>query len=232
MATGTITYSTSNFRPLRIRARLQTGVISDQFLPLDAILYYHAVRDAYGEQDVTIPGASTIPEGGDVSLPLLKCEGPESRMWFYGCSFAQWPAHTVEDKTFYVKQARLHYSDMIGFQGRRGKIQNRRGPYKSYHVNVYYRHALHVDWYCVGDPAALRGLLRFCTNIGKKGSQGWGAVLDWEVTEWPEDWSIKDGSGRRVRAIPSSQGRGFLYGIRPSYWHRRHQFPCAMPDGA
>lgn len=217
------------FRPLRIRAYLQCGVISDKSIPLDAILYFHYVRDRYGEQDVTIPGQSMIPEGGDVSLPFQKIEGNEQKAWYYACSFARWPEETVEDRQFYVKQFRANKSDLIDFQGKRGRVYIERGRYKSYHINAYYRHALHIDWYAVGDPGAIRNALRFCTHLGKKTSQGWGAVKEWEVTDWPEDWSVKDGQGRLMRAIPSDRGN-FVCGIRPSYWHRKHQFYCLIPS--
>ena len=40
------------FKKLRIRAYLQTPVISDQYLPLDSILYYHLVRREVGEKRV------------------------------------------------------------------------------------------------------------------------------------------------------------------------------------
>lgn len=211
---------------LRIRAYLQTGVISDQFLPLDAVMYYHAVRDKYGEQDFSLPGRSTVRQWGMVSLPFER--RGDSRSWFYACSFAQWPEHTVEDKTFYVKQVRLQYSDMVDFRGKRGKIQNKRGRYKSYHVNIYYRHCLYLDWYAVGNKGDIERLLRFCTHLGKKTSQGWGSVSKWEVTSWPEDWSVCDASGRLMRAVPE-RNSSFIYGIRPSYWHKKHQFNCLMP---
>lgn len=218
------------FQPLRIRAYLQTGVISDKFLPLDAILYYHAVRQAFGEQDVSLPGESTVKHYGKVKLPFLMRNTNVEHQWYYACSFAQWPENTVEDKAFYVKQHRIAYSDLVDFKRKRGRIDNKRGRYKSYHVNVYYRHALHVDWYCVGDKEELLALLKFCTNIGKKAAQGWGAVKAWEVTEWPEDWSKKNSQGKLMRAIPANSGKGFVYGIRPSYWNRKHQFPCYMPE--
>lgn len=214
-------------QPLRIRAYLQTGVISDQFLPLDAVLYYHAVRDKFGEQHFSLSGRSTVREYGFVDLPFEK-KGDFPRLWFYACSFAQWPQKMIEDKTFYVKQTRVHYTDLIDFRGKRGKIQTKRGEYKSYHVNVYYRHCLYVDWYANGEKEEIINLLRFCTHIGKKTAQGWGSVKKWEVTEWPEDWSIHNSSGELMRAIPS-QGSGFLYGIRPSYWNSKHQFNCIMP---
>ena len=216
----------SDFKQLRIRAYLQTGVISDQFLPLDGILYYHLTRNIMGEQVISKPGESNVREGANITLPILKA-GPKNDAWFYHVSFAQWPQNTVEDKTFYVKRFDLQHSSLLSRKVKR--VDTTRGAYKAYHVDVYYRHALYVEWYCIGIKEELELLLRFCTHLGKKTAQGWGSVLSWEVIEWPEDWAIRGPGGKLMRAVPVL-GEGFLYGVRPSYWNSRHIFPCKMPE--
>lgn len=215
------------FQNLRIRAYLQTGVISDAYLPLDGILYYHLTRELMGVKDLSKPGESNVREGANITLPIKK-GGPKGDAWFYHCSFAQWPANTVEDETFYVKRFDLNHSDMIDIS-KKSKVQTSRGQYKAYHLNVFYRHALYVEWYAVGWKDQIEKLLQFCTNIGKKTTQGWGAVLRWEVIEWPEDWSVRGPGNRLMRNVPMRGERGLLYGIRPSYWNERHIFTCKMP---
>ena len=116
----------------------------------------------------------------NVTLPIKK-GGPKNEAWFYHCSFAQWPEHTVEDQAFYVKRFDLNHSGLIDRKTKR--IDTSRGQYKAYHVNVYYRHAEYVEWYCIGVPEKLVQMLRFCTHIGKKTAQGWGSVKEWEVKE-------------------------------------------------
>jgi len=211
-------------KPLRIRAYLQTGVISDQFLPLDSVLYYHKVRDVVGEQIVTKPGESAVREAQHVKLPFDKLG--RNDMWYYACSFAQWPDSMVEDSTFYVKKLDVKYIDLVNSGPK--KIQQSRGQYKAYHINVFYRHAQYIEWYCIGEKEEIEKLLRFCTHLGKKTVQGWGSVLRWEVTEWPDDWSVNGPGGKLMRAVPVRSG-GYLYGIRPSYWNERHIFRCRMP---
>lgn len=215
------------FQSLRVRAYLQTGVISDQYLPLDGVLYYHAVREKYGEQVATRPLKSTVPEWGKVVLPFLK-KSKQSNSWFYACSFAQWPEHTVEASQTYSKRFDTKYSDVIDFKGKVGKIPTSRGRFKNYHIKEYYRHALWVDWYALANKEELEKLLQFCTHLGKKTSQGFGSVLRWELTEWPEDWSVRGPQNKVMRAIPIPR-QGFLYGVRPSYWNPKHQFNCLMP---
>lgn len=214
------------FQNLRIRAYLQTGVISDHFLPLDAVLYTHCVRDEFGDKSISKSGESNVRAGANITLPIKK-GGPRNDAWFYHCSFAQWPDHAIECEDFYVKRLDLQHSDFIDIS-KKSKIQTSRGQYKAYHINVYYRHALYVEWYAVGWKDQIESLLRFCTHLGKKTAQGWGAVLKWEVIEWPEDWSVRGPGNKLMRPVPV-KGKGFLYGVRPSYWNNRHIFPCMMP---
>jgi len=216
----------SAFKQLRIRAYLQTGVISDQFLPLDGILYYHLVRREMGEQVITKPGESNIRESAGIQLPIKKA-GPQGDAWFYHISFAQWPENTIEDKTFFVKRFDLNHSSMLSDKIK--KVEISRGSYKAYHINIYYRHAEYVEWYCIGIPEKINELLKFCTHLGKKTAQGWGSVKEWEVIEWPEDWAIRGPGEKLMRAVPVLNS-GFMYGIRPSYWNPRHIFPCKMPE--
>lgn len=214
------------FQLLRIRAYLQTGVISDQFLPLDGIIYAQYVRDKIGERNFSLPLENSVPESQKIDLPFRKAN-TKSECWFYKCSFAQWPQGTVEDQQTYSKRFDLKYSGLVNFGNKKAHVDNQRGAYKSYHIKVYYRHALYVEWYADGDKEALQHVLRFCTHLGKKTSQGWGAVLRWEITEWPEDWSIRGMGNRLMRSVPAE--RGILYGLRPSYWLPKHQYPCALP---
>jgi len=219
----------NNFHQLRIRAYLQTGIISDQFLPLDSILYYHIVRREMGEKLISKPGESNIKQGALMNVPF-KIGGRKDETWFYHCSFAQWPDHVIEDSSFKVKQGDwLRHSDFLDEKTKRIDIQ--RGKFKAYHIKMYYRFANYVDWYCVGIPSKLMELLQFCTHLGKNTGDGWGAVKKWELTEWPEDWSIRGPQNKLMRNVPLNQeGKGFLYGIRPSYWNQRHIFVCKMPE--
>lgn len=217
------------FKNLRIRAYLKTGVISDQYLPLDGILYYHLVRREMGEELITKSRESNVRQGANITLPIKK-SGPKNEFWFYACSFAQFPESIVEDSSFKVKSGDWLRHD--NYFNAKKKIDTTRGKFKNAHIKLYYRHCTHIDWYCVGWPEKLAELLQFCTNIGKNAGDGWGEVLKWEITEWPEDWSIRGFNNKLMRNVPlkDQEGRGFLYGVRPSYWNTRHQFLCKMPE--
>jgi CRISPR type IV-associated protein Csf3 len=216
----------SAFRPLRVTACLQCGVVSDPYLPLDGVLYYVAHRERYGAQECTHPGQSNLPPGSAVTLPLARCEerGP---MWYYAASFAQWGPH-ADGQDHWNKRLDLSLARLIDFGGRRGTVDPASGRYKSYHMPVFYRHAVSVCWYVMGHQGQLEQLLRFATHLGKKTSQGWGAVLHWEVAPATEDWSVRGPGGQAMRAIPA--GRGILTGFRPSYWLPKNQTTCEVPE--
>lgn len=216
------------YQALKIRAYLQTGVISDQFLPLDGVIYYHAVREKMGEEIITKPMESSIRESQQIRLPFsLKLTNSEA--YFYSCSFAVWSPDVKEDHQSYSKRFDLKYSDVIDFGKKAGKIRLSAGRYKNYHIKVYYRTATYIDWYAHGEKEEIERLLKFVTHLGKKTVQGWGAVLRWDVEDWHEDWSVRGFEDNRLmRAVPV-KGDGFIYGVRPSYWNPKHQFPCKMP---
>lgn len=216
----------SDFSPLKITARLQCGVIADGGICLDAPLLYYALLERDGSQ-VTTTTEDCFPDTTmPVRLPFaIHNEGQEN--WFYACSQGQWSEPKVDGTDYWNKRFDLAYSDLIDFGGKRGQITTSYGQFKPYHMPVFYRHALSLAWYCVGDKIEIARLLPFITNLGKKASQGWGAVLAWDVQDWHADWSIYDDTGRLMRPIPNESGP--LFGIRPPYRLTKNQFPCQIP---
>jgi CRISPR type IV-associated protein Csf3 len=220
------------YSPLRVRAHLRSGVVADKFLPLDGILYYQFFRDKYGHQIITTPGSSSVD--GDVCLPIaVENEGSEN--WYYKCSWAQW-SDDYEGQEHWNKRFDSALSDIVDFGKRRGKVIVEQGKFKAYHMPIFYRASRWIDWYMVGDVDGVNFLLSTLTNIGKKASQGWGRVYQWEVSEMEDDLSIFH-NGRLMRGIPIDDvDKNFVlhhhvanYGIRPSYWLRENRRKLAVP---
>jgi CRISPR type IV-associated protein Csf3 len=213
-------------QPLRITAELQSPVLDDGTLPIDAILYYTAMREKYGPETVTVSGPDHPEKVTAVSLPLARCEehGP---LWYYAASFAQWPEVRTQGSDYWNKRAcDLPLTDVLDFGKKRGNVVDSRGRYKAYHMPIWYIHAHSVSWYVVGHRESIEALLRHHTNIGKKSSQGWGAVSRWTVEPMADDWSVRR-DGKLARAIPAEHG--VLTGFRPSYWMPKNQTVCEMP---
>lgn len=217
--------------PLRIRAWLRTGVVTDGALPLDGILLFQAMRHTYGPQAATLPGQVSARQAW-IPMPLQRLH-PDTPDWYYACSFAVWPEHTREGKAYWEKRFQTRHDDLLDL-GRTTRIIIEKGRYRSYHMPVFYLTALHIDWYAVGERRGVLALLRDVWAIGKKTAQGWGRVLRWEVTPWAEDWSVYR-AGRLQRAVPAAHLPAFhpgalqLTGFRPPYWARENQTLCAVP---
>lgn len=224
-----------NFEPLQITATLRSAVVADQWLPLDAMLLYQMTRDDLGARAATQSGASALEQtkgepmkGG--KLPIKTVHGKE---WYYRCSWAEWGPY-VDGRDYWNKRFDSSLADLVDFGERRGTVNNLAGQYKAYHQPVFYRSALWVSWYCVGDRREIERLLSTLTHIGKKISQGWGRVVGWKAEVVTEDWSIWR-NGKLMRGVPVGDaprdyaGNVALYGVRPSYWDRRNQINVVMP---
>lgn len=217
--------------PLHIRAYLRSGVVADKYLPLDGVLLYQAHRAALGVQLFTIPGEYSAQGGCTLPLGIVH---PGKGKWYYQCSWAQW-SHDIEGRDHWNKRFDSGLAvTLVDFAGRRGKVIIEQGRYKSYHMPLFYRAALWVEWYALGDAAEIGHLLSTVTHLGKKRSQGWGRVYRWEISGIKEDYSVwRD--GHLMRGIPpedaADKGPVNLahYGIRPSYWKASNQMMLAVP---
>lgn len=223
---------------LRVRATLRTPVVADNWLPLDGILLYQRTRDDLGQRDTNVPGASLLaqPKGGEMIGGRIPVAIVHARDWYYRCSWAQWGPH-ADGVDAWSKRFDQSLVDLVDFNGRRGVVNTSSGTYKGYRVPVYYRSAMWVEWYCVGDKERIEYLLSTVTHIGKKSAQGWGRVIAWEVEQIDEDYSIwRDGQlmrGIPVYHWPRELGapRKASYGVRPPYWLSSNQTILAMPNG-
>jgi CRISPR type IV-associated protein Csf3 len=229
-----------DYEPLHIRAYLRSGVVSDSFLPFDAIIMYQAHREREGAQVASLPGAYSTQ--GGVSLPFANVSygsNPDPltgnfRRWdqYTKCSWAQWPEHVTEARDYWNKRFDNGLSDWINFGNRQAQVIIDKGAYKAYHQAIFYRAALWVEWYCIGDKARIETLLSTLTHIGKKTGQGWGRVSRWEVRSISDDYSVWMGD-RLMRGVPPDQAPGWrtgVYGIRPSYWNKQNQMLLALPE--
>lgn len=226
----------NKYAPLRIRAWLRSGVISDVWLPLDGALLYLRTREDLGAQEMSISGASKLAQiKGEVMIGgRLPIEIVHAKDWYYRCSWAQW-GPCAEGRDAWSKRIDQTLAYLIDFRGRRGRVDTSAGAYKSYRMPIYYRAALWVEWYCWGDYDKLSQLCMMITHLGKKSVQGWGRVMRWQIDLIEEDWSIwRD--GKLMRGIPKyhlpdnqhTRNAG-IYGIRPPYWDIRNQMELELP---
>jgi hypothetical protein len=213
--------------PLRIAAWLQSPVLCDPYLPLDGAIFACQIREAFGPEQMTLPG-ECAQRGAHPQPPFkrIRCSATQS---YYSCSFARFAGPVAQGLDHWHKRPDWSAIDLVDFAGRRGVIVTKEGRYRSYRMPVFYLSARAVIWFALGDRGEIERLLPHLTALGKKREMGWGSVLRWEVDQWREDWSVRGPGRMLMRAVPSEAGSE-LYGIKPPYWSRHHQCRVLMPQ--
>ena len=83
----------------------------------------------------------------------------------------------------------------------KGKIDISSGTLKAYHFPNVIRTISEIEFYGVGTIDKIRDLLSYIPAVGKKPAAGWGAVKEWIVEPFPEDWST-EGKYGLMRPMP------------------------------
>jgi hypothetical protein len=164
--------------PLRITARLATGVAMQHPIALDSLLAsLVAARDDYPPPSLE----ERIPPPD--SLPLL---------WHPAGLHHASQAHLVVDSFETIKWSRkapgLHELAELT----RAEKVPLSGRWKAYWcpLRKTLPAGMVLTWWAVGDPLDVAELLRHCFALGQKRNAGHGWVATWTVEEWPEDWSL------------------------------------------
>ncbi len=217
-------------RPLKVTATMADGSVAtvDGFLPLDSILAAAwMMRERPEEYYLNRAGLLTAEELFHPPLPLERRE--LAGEWFWACSFAQYRQLAEGIDWWHKRFDATPAEEFVDFGGRRGKVSDKSGSFKSYRMPLVYILAAELTWHLVGDQVGVESLLASITGIGKKVGIGYGQVAEWRVEPWPEDLSCRDSAGRPMRSLPTRDGP-FYGGIRPPYWHPANQAMCDRPE--
>lgn len=221
----------ANIQPLRIIATLADGRVAgnDPWFPLDALLAASWLKINVPELIGTpITDFNNVIEA---DLPLKKLGDGDD--WYWACSF-----NRGVKLGEYIKYYHKRFDDQLEqyLTPHAKKIDVQRGKFKAGRIPLTVMLFDRLIWYAVGDADAIRTLCSRVTHIGKKPSQGFGVVAEWQVEPWPEDWSIIDSAGNLTRAIPTAQpgtppsGRIEHCPIRPPYWLVTRRRLCYIPE--
>lgn len=220
-------------QPLKITAIMQDGRVAgtEPWFPLDGILAAAWMRKQHPEvMYLPITDYNNIIVA---DLPFEKRGSGDN--WYWACSF-----NTAKPLGEYIMHWHKRFDDdleqYIDFAGKRGRIDTKSGKYKSYRMPLVVQLFDRLEWYAFGDQQMVLELCQTITHIGKKSSQGLGAVDYWTVESWPDDWSeCRDGAVSR--AIPAEYGLPagveeaniVQCGLRPPYWLYTNKHVCYMP---
>lgn len=135
--------------------------------------------------------------------------------------------------------------DMVKFKGKRKKrVDIGAGKYKNYHMPLVIKSYKTITFYVRGDMKEIKRLLKnYISYLGKKGSQGYGQIREWEFKETEENYSLWKGN-RPMRPIPSKKCKEYIesqmkaektinarqHAVIPPYWRKDHKKLCIMPE--
>jgi len=131
--------------------------------------------------------------------------------------------------------------DIVEFKGKQ-RIDIGSGYYKNYHMPLVLKSYKTITFYVRGNIEEVKRLLEnYIFYLGKKGSQGYGQIREWEFEEIEENWSVwKD--NKPMRPIPAKHCKEYVdtqmkagdpiharqHPIIPPYWRRETEL-CIMP---
>lgn len=169
---------------LKITARLLDGRVNsnDGLFNLDSILAYAWMLNHHPD---TLQNNDLRIE--NVIEPDLPLEKDETGRWKASLGFYIQYGEIIE--YWHKKINDFDALEYVDFKGKRGKINGASGEYKAYRMPQLIRVVSDIEFYCVGESTEIESLLSIVTNIGKKGSQGYGYVKEWLIEEIEDDYS-------------------------------------------
>jgi len=206
---------------IKVTAKLLTGQVAttDGYLPIDGMLAYVWMKENHPELMEGEAGKNAqiiIPD----SLPIEKRGIGED--WYYASSFACYMP-IKETRRYWHKRFDAQFAEeYVDFGKRRGKVNVKSAGYKNYRIPLNIILIPEITWYLVGNKTEIERMIREITHIGKKTSQGLGAVREWVIETMEEDLSW-------LRPIPDENGDDFV-AIRPPYWYVENYRKVVWPD--
>jgi len=218
----------SETEPFKVTCRLLDGRVNsaDGLFFLDGILYHawflkYAPKVLTGEQKEEATGYYGLPLR---QLPNNRYAASVGFYKDYGTHIEYWNKRPDWDK------------DIKYLEGG-GKITTSTGTMRAYRMPQVIHTVSDIEFYGYGTIDKVRELLSYIPAVGKKPAAGWGAVRDWIVEPWPEDWSTWSDKYGLMRPLPVGEDAGHdLSGyvirdcaIRPPAWKACNQVTCYMP---
>lgn len=181
--------------PFKVTCKLLDGRINriNEIINFDGILY-HAWFEKYAPEVLNGTGANP-KRHMDFGLPLTML--PDGR---YAASVGFYKQYD-QSMEYWNKRPDFTNGRNCKYLNAKGKIDTSAGPLKAYHFPNVIRTVSEIEFYGVGTIEKIRDLLTYIPAVGKKPAAGWGAVKEWIVEPFPEDWST-EGKYGLMRQMP------------------------------
>jgi hypothetical protein len=209
------------YEPMKVTMQMQSTVVTTDYIFLDGLISSAVYKEC-------IPDYFNIPENRNdlIYIPLpLKRYGFEHPFYAASIGFSD---RIIEGIDYWRKRTEIESKK---------KIQIGSGQYKLYDMPIPTMWAQSWFFYANGNMKEIRRLLqKHISAIGKKCSQGFGAIKEISIESHEHDWSVIK-NGVPMRPIPVSEAQIFnidcniemYYAYRPPYWHRQNFTQCYMP---
>lgn len=210
-----------NFEPMKITIHMGSPVVTTDYIFLDGLVSSAVFQDR-------VPNYYDMPENRNelIHIPLpLKRYGNQEPFYAASIGFSE---EIIEDVERWRKRTDIESKKKISIGS---------GKYKIYDMPIPTQYAESWIFYANGDIHEVQRLLStHISSIGKKCSQGFGAVRSIEVSASDHDWGVVR-DGVPMRPIPTSESGEFdldcdvemYFAFRPPYWHSANLTECFMP---
>jgi len=225
--------SKSTTEPFRVTCTLLDGRLNsaDGLLYLDSILY-HAWFVKYAPH--VLEGLSIDDHPPHFGLPLRQLDDGR---YAASCGFY---TQYEQDVEYWTKKPNFTDAGVDDYldTGKAAKINTGAGEFRAYRVPCIIRLVGPIEFYGYGTIDKIAELLSGIASIGKKPAMGWGAVVEWNVEPWPDDWSTYSPKYGLMRPMPIDEGeQDEKYVIRdcavkPPSWKIGNWKTCYVPEVA
>lgn len=220
--------------PFKVTCKLVDGRINsvDGLLFLDGILY-HAWFLKYAPEVMqgTVKKENHPDWKFHFGLPLTQFHTNPGVRYAASCGFYRQYGQHIE---YWNKRTDFTSGINGKYLEARGKINTSSGELKAYHFPQVIRIVSDIEFYGVGTIDKIRDLLSYIKAVGKKPAAGWGAVKDWIVEPFDEDWST-EGKYGLMRPMPvdaynpMGNYRIMDIAVSPPYWKIGNMKLCYIP---
>lgn len=222
---------------MRVTAHLTAPVAVKDYIRLDSLISCAIAKDILG--DDFYKASNNKHESEETVIDTLsEVLVYNTDLHVFHASFGRFKDDR-EFQTCYSKRFNSQHSDLINFQGKgKQEIDTTRGQFKSYRNTLVYKSTDKLYFFARGNIGKVKQLLRNICYVGKKSSQGYGAISNWTVVEMEDDFSILDNNKRLMRNVPIDYLKAEDFDVNTAYVkkmaiippaYREEQYFCFCP---
>jgi CRISPR type IV-associated protein Csf3 len=192
-------------------------------IALDGILSYFSISNIISDLGLCPQSCLPFPDGIQIDIPLpFEKRGTEKKYW--SCSFGI-PEKQRTSITKWRKRWDEENDHMVDFGKKAKRVDHKSSHFKAYDMPLVLQDVEKLSFYCFANKEELKRLVQQIQFVGKKRTQGFGRIKNYNIFPIKNDWSEKK-EGKYTRAIPFQKGnleKGMYgtfkkCGYYPPYW--------------